>query len=82
MHLFALNFNLIFKLPSAAYHNVFTISQEPSCYLYIYLNETAIILSNLFDRFSNNMLDRINQTLIDMNKTKKKHRLNTYEYEN
>lgn len=28
------------------------------------------------------MLDRINQTLIDMNKTKKKHRLNTDEYEN
>lgn len=50
-------------MPSGGYHYVYTISEEPSCYFYIYLNETAIILSDYFDNFNTNMMRIYNEKL-------------------
>jgi hypothetical protein len=44
------------KLPTGEYHNVYTISSEPSCYLYIYINETSFFHTRLYDVYLSNML--------------------------
>ncbi|KAH0623006.1 hypothetical protein JD844_030891 [Phrynosoma platyrhinos] len=37
-------------LPPGEYHKVFTVSQEPSCYMYIYVNTTEAALEQNFTR--------------------------------
>ncbi|KAG8141151.1 hypothetical protein E2320_006811 [Naja naja] len=34
------------QLPAGEYHKVFTVSREPSCYMYLYVNTTDPILEN------------------------------------
>ncbi|KAL8174141.1 UNVERIFIED_CONTAM: hypothetical protein K2H54_039059 [Gekko kuhli] len=36
------------QLPAGEYHKVFTVSQEPSCYMYIYVNTTEAALEQKF----------------------------------
>ncbi len=43
-------------VPSNAYHNVYTISKEPSCFFYVYVNQTAISVTRLYEKFSKNMM--------------------------
>ncbi|XP_042328473.1 vitamin K-dependent gamma-carboxylase isoform X2 [Sceloporus undulatus] len=38
------------QLPPGEYHKVFTVSQEPSCYMYIYVNTTEAALEQNFTR--------------------------------
>uniref|UniRef100_A0ACB8EZE2 Uncharacterized protein n=2 Tax=Sphaerodactylus townsendi TaxID=933632 RepID=A0ACB8EZE2_9SAUR len=38
------------QLPAGEYHKVFTVSQEPSCYMYIYVNTTEAALEQNFTR--------------------------------
>ncbi|XP_013931392.1 PREDICTED: vitamin K-dependent gamma-carboxylase-like [Thamnophis sirtalis] len=39
------------QLPAGEYHKVFTVSQEPSCYMYIYVNTTEVALERNFTQF-------------------------------
>ncbi|KAJ6653267.1 hypothetical protein lerEdw1_009431 [Lerista edwardsae] len=39
------------QLPPGEYHKVFTVSQEPSCYMYVYVNTTEAALEQNFTRF-------------------------------
>lgn len=55
------------NVPSGAFHNVYTISQDPSCFLYIYINETAVEVSKLYERFLDNMLKEYNKTHHELN---------------
>ena len=64
---YTLNIGEMLELPSAAYHYVYTISEEPSCFFYIYFNQTALILSDYFDRFNANMMNKYNETLKSLN---------------
>lgn len=50
-------------LPSNAYHIVHTTSLEPSCFFYIYINETSTLLSNYYNIFALNMMRTYNETL-------------------
>lgn len=63
---YTLNVGEKMQLPSAAYHYVYTISEEPSCFFYIYFNQTALILSDLYDRFNTNMMNKYNETFSDL----------------
>ncbi|KAL8587542.1 hypothetical protein ACOMHN_000948 [Nucella lapillus] len=48
------------KIPTGVFHNVHTVSDEPSCYMYIYINtEEAAFLENLkeFEQSINGSLD-------------------------
>uniref|UniRef100_A0A3Q3LXB4 Vitamin K-dependent gamma-carboxylase n=1 Tax=Mastacembelus armatus TaxID=205130 RepID=A0A3Q3LXB4_9TELE len=38
------------KVPAGAYHKVFTVSEEPSCYMYIYVNTTEAALQENFTK--------------------------------
>ncbi|XP_046901014.1 vitamin K-dependent gamma-carboxylase [Hypomesus transpacificus] len=38
------------KLPPGAYHKVYTVSTEPSCYMYIYVNTTEAALQKNFTK--------------------------------
>ncbi|XP_034974536.2 vitamin K-dependent gamma-carboxylase isoform X1 [Zootoca vivipara] len=38
------------QLPPGKYHKVFTVSQEPSCYMYMYINTTEAALEQNFTR--------------------------------
>ncbi|KAL7981310.1 hypothetical protein Chor_002206 [Crotalus horridus] len=38
------------QLPAGEYHKVFTVSQEPSCYMYLYVNTTEVALEQNFTR--------------------------------
>ncbi|XP_062995082.1 vitamin K-dependent gamma-carboxylase isoform X1 [Elgaria multicarinata webbii] len=38
------------QLPPGEYHKVFTVSQEPSCYMYVYVNTTEAALEQNFTR--------------------------------
>ncbi|NP_001086044.1 gamma-glutamyl carboxylase L homeolog [Xenopus laevis] len=38
------------QLPAGEYHKVFTVSPGPSCYMYIYVNTTAVTLEKNFTR--------------------------------
>ncbi|KAJ7305318.1 hypothetical protein JRQ81_011237 [Phrynocephalus forsythii] len=38
------------QLPPGEYHKVFTVSEEPSCYMYIYVNTTEAALEQNFTR--------------------------------
>ena len=58
------------NLPSGNYHTVYTISDQPSCFFYIFLNETAIVLSDWFDNFSTNMFQTFNRTFETLKKSK------------
>lgn len=58
------------NLPSGTYHTVYTISDEPSCFFYIYLNETAVVLSDWFDNFSKNMFQTFNKTYVGLQNLK------------
>uniref|UniRef100_A0AAY4BB85 Vitamin K-dependent gamma-carboxylase n=1 Tax=Denticeps clupeoides TaxID=299321 RepID=A0AAY4BB85_9TELE len=40
------------KLPAGAYHKVYTVSAEPSCYMYIYVNTTEAALQKNFTKLS------------------------------
>lgn len=55
------------NVPSGAFHNVFTISEEPSCFFYIYINETALEVSKLYERFLINMMNEYNKTYENLN---------------
>ncbi|XP_030057540.1 vitamin K-dependent gamma-carboxylase [Microcaecilia unicolor] len=38
------------QLPAGEYHKVFTVSKDPSCYMYIYVNTTAVSLEKNLTR--------------------------------
>ncbi|XP_054613614.1 vitamin K-dependent gamma-carboxylase isoform X2 [Dunckerocampus dactyliophorus] len=38
------------KVPAGAYHRVYTVSEEPSCYMYIYVNTTEAALQQNFTK--------------------------------
>ena len=38
------------QLPHGAYHKVYTVSEGPSCYMYIYVNTTEAALQQNFTR--------------------------------
>ncbi|KAJ8260633.1 hypothetical protein COCON_G00163560 [Conger conger] len=40
----------LMKLPAGAYHKVYTVSDRPSCYMYIYVNTTEVALQKNFTR--------------------------------
>ncbi|XP_031440680.1 vitamin K-dependent gamma-carboxylase [Clupea harengus] len=40
------------KLPAGAYHKVYTVSEGPSCYMYIYVNTTEAALQQNFTKLS------------------------------
>lgn len=69
-----------FSLPSNAYHYVYTISDVPSCYYYIYTNETAIIYSNLTKIFIENMLPIYEETLEDLVKIEVNQNMNNLTF--
>ena len=52
-----------FTLPSTSYHSIYTVSNEPSCYVYIYLNRTASVLDGLLGNYLINMESFYNNTL-------------------
>jgi len=56
------------KIPSGSYHNIYTISDKPSCFLYFYLNETALYLSDLYENFNKNMMITYNRTIEELEK--------------
>jgi hypothetical protein len=61
-----------FKLPSGDYHYVYTTSEKPSCFFYVYLDESAVTIRKFFDRFNINMMltyDKILNDLIQNDKT-------------
>jgi hypothetical protein len=51
------------KLPSGDYHYVYTTSENPSCFFYIYLDESAMIIRKFFDQFNLNMMMTYDKTL-------------------
>ena len=59
------------QVPSGAFHNVYTISKEPSCFFYIYINETALDVSRLYERFSQNIMKEYNRTYESLFESKK-----------
>uniref|UniRef100_A0A3Q3XH26 Vitamin K-dependent gamma-carboxylase n=1 Tax=Mola mola TaxID=94237 RepID=A0A3Q3XH26_MOLML len=38
------------KVPAGAYHKVYTVSEDPSCYMYIYVNTTEAVLQENFTK--------------------------------
>lgn len=54
------------KVPSGEYHNVYTISAEPSCYFYVYVNQTSISISRLFEKFRSNSLAEFERHYSDL----------------
>uniref|UniRef100_A0A4W6CEM3 Vitamin K-dependent gamma-carboxylase n=1 Tax=Lates calcarifer TaxID=8187 RepID=A0A4W6CEM3_LATCA len=44
------------KVPAGAYHKVYTVSEGPSCYMYIYVNTTEAHLIKNLDPFISNLL--------------------------
>jgi hypothetical protein len=67
------------NVPSGAFHNVYTISKEPSCYMYIYVNETALEVSKLYNRFLINMMKEYNRTYENLIETEKDKENLTYK---
>lgn len=59
---------MVFKLPSGGYHYIYTVSDEASCFLYFYLNETALFFSDLYENFNRNMMWTYNRTIADLEK--------------
>ena len=57
------------EVPSGAYHNVYTISKEPSCFFYVYVNQTAITVSKLYDTFSTNMMRKFEANYLKISGT-------------
>ncbi|XP_078285109.1 vitamin K-dependent gamma-carboxylase isoform X2 [Rhinoraja longicauda] len=39
------------QLPAGDYHNVYTTSEQPSCYMYIYVNTTMVQFEEKYSRF-------------------------------
>ncbi|CAF1537635.1 unnamed protein product, partial [Rotaria sordida] len=39
------------SVPSRNYHNVYTVSSIPSCYMYVYLNQSDIEIVELWNRY-------------------------------
>jgi hypothetical protein len=66
--LFEFNIFQFFKMqvPSGAYHYVYTISEDPSCFFYIYSNQTAITVSKLYEKFSNNILKKFENKYFEL----------------
>ena len=67
------------NVPSGAFHNVYTVSKEPSCYMYIYVNETALEVSKLYNRFLINMMKEYNRTYENLIETEKDKENLTYK---
>ncbi|KAM7369066.1 hypothetical protein PAMP_013365 [Pampus punctatissimus] len=40
------------QVPAGAYHKVYTVSEDPSCYMYIYVNTTEAVLLQNFTKLS------------------------------
>ncbi|XP_070707050.1 vitamin K-dependent gamma-carboxylase [Pempheris klunzingeri] len=40
------------KVPAGAYHKVYTVSEDPSCYMYVYVNTTEAVLQEKFSKLS------------------------------
>lgn len=38
------------QVPAGAYHKVYTVSEHPSCYMYIYVNTTEAALQENFTK--------------------------------
>jgi hypothetical protein len=58
--------NYLIKIPSNGYHVIYTISDEPSCFFYVHINETEQILSDYYERFATNMMRTFNETLASL----------------
>jgi len=58
------------NVPSNAYHNVYTMSKEPSCFFYVYVNNTAASVSRLYDKFYKNMMLEFEKKYIKLNNGK------------
>jgi hypothetical protein len=50
---------------------IYTVSDEPSCFLYVHINETEQILSNYYERFVVNMMRTFNETLESLRSSEK-----------
>ena len=48
-----LNVGQNLTVPSGDYHNVHTISSTPSCYMYVYLNQSDVEIVKLWDKYYN-----------------------------
>lgn len=54
-------------VPSGDYHNVYTVSSTPSCYMYVYLNQSDAEIVRLWDRYYN-ITDRLLNETIERNR--------------
>ncbi|CAF0926611.1 unnamed protein product [Didymodactylos carnosus] len=54
-------------VPNGDYHNVYTISSSPSCYMYVYINQSDVEILTLWDKYYN-ISDRLLNDTIDRNK--------------
>jgi hypothetical protein len=59
------------KVPSGEYHNVYTISVEPSCYFYVYVNQSAISTSRLFEKFIDNAMSQFDENYLKLSSGKR-----------
>ena len=54
------------QIPSGTYHSIYTISVEPSSFVYVYMNRTALALDGLLNTFLKNMDVEYNQHLLKL----------------
>lgn len=40
----------VLQVPAGAYHKVYTVSEDPSCYMYVYVNTTEVALQENFTK--------------------------------
>ncbi|CAF1262070.1 unnamed protein product [Adineta steineri] len=62
-----LNVGQNMSVPNGDYHNVYTISSTPSCYMYTYLNQSDVEIVHLWDRYYN-LTDRLLNETVDRNR--------------
>ncbi|CAF1142299.1 unnamed protein product [Rotaria sordida] len=62
-----LNVGQNLTVPNGDYHNVYTVSSTPSCYMYVYLNQSDADIVHLWDRFYN-LTDRLLNETVDYNR--------------
>ncbi|CAF0789380.1 unnamed protein product [Didymodactylos carnosus] len=55
------------SVPNGDYHNVYTISPNPSCYMYVYINQSDVEMFTLWDKY-HNISDKLLNDTIDKNR--------------
>lgn len=60
-----LNSNEFLQIPAGTFHNIYTISETPSCYMYLFVNTTEAELSRNYKKFEQAMKQglSVNETL-------------------